>query len=107
MLSLFDAAGNDLDRVLANLDLRAVLVDDENASQGSSIVKALIWRLKLADLKALCKQHNLPHNGRSKEALVKRLAEKQKSCGDAEVNCLDLFILWLPSSPCGATSLCV
>ena len=75
---------NDLERVLSRLDLHVMLHDDLNASQGASLVKALIWRLKLKDLKALCKQH-VSYTGQSMEVLVKRLADVQKVTNDIEV----------------------
>ena len=62
-----------------------MLRDDTNARQGASVIKALIWRLKMKDLKALCKQHNVSSTGWSKEVLVKRLADVQKATNDIEV----------------------
>ena len=83
-LCLCCGAGNDLERVLSRLDLHVMLHDDLNASQGASVARALIWRLKLKDLKALCKQH-VSHTGQSMEVLVKHLADVQKITNDIEV----------------------
>lgn len=76
--------------MIAHLNIRDVLQDSAHASQGN-LAKDPIWQLKLADIKAICKQHNLPTSGRGKGVLIDRLSDALKENGDAEVDLLFVY----------------